>query len=84
MAEDKREATLAKPVITVPMTAITTRENSKVVFKVVEGYVRQSPVETGRELGQATEIISGIEAGDEVVLSPVGGMKTGDKIEIAN
>lgn len=84
MAEDKRDATLTKPVITVPKTAITTRENGKVVFKVIEGYVRQSPVEVGRELGQATEMVSGVVAGDQVVLSPPGGMKTGDKVEIAN
>jgi hypothetical protein len=69
-------------VIVLPKTAVTNREGRKVVFKVNGSYVQESLVETGRELGSVVEIVSGVSVGDIVVLSPAGGMKTGDKIEV--
>lgn len=71
-----------KPTLVVAKNAITTREGGKVVFKVVGEYVQETPIETGRELGQMTEIITGLLSGDVVVVSPAGGMKTGDKVEL--
>jgi RND family efflux transporter MFP subunit len=71
-----------KPTLVVAKTAITTREGGKVVFKVVGDYVQETPIEAGRELGQMTEIITGLLSGDVVVVSPPGGMKTGDKVEL--
>jgi RND family efflux transporter MFP subunit len=71
-----------KPTLVVAKSAMTTREGGKVVFKVVGDYVQETPVEAGRELGQMTEIITGLFSGDVVVVSPPGGMKTGDKVEL--
>jgi len=71
-----------QPVLAVPKSALTTRENQKVVFKVVGEYVQLTPVQVGRELGSVTEIKSGLQPGDKVVLSPAGNMKSGDRIEL--
>jgi len=72
------------PVMGVPNTAITTRDDQKIAFVVVENIIRQTPITTGRKLGDVTEITAGLKVGDEVVLSPAGGLKSGDKIEITN
>ncbi len=71
-----------KPTLVVDKTAVTSRESGRVVFKVVGNYVQETPVQVGRELGQMTEIITGLVSGDVVVVSPPGGMKTGDKVEL--
>jgi RND family efflux transporter MFP subunit len=70
------------PVIVVPDDAVTTRGDDKVVFVIDESYVTLRPVELGRELSEYTEVLSGLEEGEKVVLSPPGKMETGQKIEI--
>jgi RND family efflux transporter MFP subunit len=78
----EKPATEEKPTLVVAKNAITTREGGKVVFKIAGDHVQETPVEPGRELGQMTEIVSGLITGDVVVVSPPGGMKTGDKVEL--
>ncbi|OGC77174.1 MAG: hypothetical protein A2Z27_00585 [candidate division Zixibacteria bacterium RBG_16_50_21] len=73
-----------EPALTVPKNAVTTRGNNRVVFKVVEDYVQEIPVTIGRELGTVTEIKDGLSAGDRVVLSPPGKLKSGDKVKLSN
>jgi RND family efflux transporter MFP subunit len=72
------------PVLTVPKNAVTTRGNNQVVFKIVEEYAQETPVTIGRELGTVREIKSGLSAGDRVVLSPPGKLKSGDKVKLSN
>lgn len=73
-----------KPVKVVPKSALTMRNSQQVVFAVENGLARELPVEIGRQLGDVTELISGPEIGVEVILSPTGGLKSGDKVEITN
>lgn len=73
----------AEPVLAAPQTAVTMREGQPIVFVVENGAVRAVSVRIGRNLGEVVEIIEGLEAGAEVVLSPAGNMKSGDKIEIS-
>ncbi len=75
-SQTQQEATLV-----VSRDAITSRDGKDVVFKIVNGKVEQTEIQTGRELGEVTEIKSGLQAGDEVVLQPPGGMTAGDKVE---
>jgi RND family efflux transporter MFP subunit len=81
---EKSSEEVTQPVLAVPKSALTTRENQKVVFKVVGEYVQMTPVQVGRELGSVTEIKSGLQKGDKVVLSPAGNMKSGDKIKLTD
>jgi RND family efflux transporter MFP subunit len=73
----------ATPVVAVPKDAITTRDNQKIVFRIDGELVTAVPVQTGREFGSSTEILSGISQGDRVVLLPPGKMQSGQKIEIS-
>ncbi len=77
------ETTPQQAVIAVPKTAVTNREGRPVVFKTAGEQVQEVAVQVGRELGTFTEIVSGVAVGDQVVISPPGGMKLGDKIEIS-
>lgn len=76
------DTALLQPIKAVARSALTSRNEKRVVFKVTNGIARETPVEVGRQLGDMIEIMAGLEVGDEVVLAPTGGMKTGDKIEI--
>jgi RND family efflux transporter MFP subunit len=78
----EKSTTEEKPTLVVAKNTITTRGGGKVVFKVVGENVQETPVQVGRELGEMTEITSGLVSGDMVVVSPPGGMKTGDKVEL--
>lgn len=73
-----------KPTKVVDKSALTSRNNRQVVFVVEGEYVREIPLEVGRQLGDVTEILSGPDVGVRVVLAPPGGLKAGDKIEISN
>ncbi len=77
------ETTPQQAVIAVPKTTLTNREGRSVVFKIAGAQVQEAAVQVGRELGTFTEIVSGVAVGDQVVISPPGGMKPGDKIEIS-
>ena len=69
--------------LAVAKDALTTRDDQRVLFAVDGEFVTQLAVKTGRELGTMVEILSGIEAGRKVVLSPPGKMATGQKVELA-
>lgn len=70
--------------LVVPKDAITNRDGQTIVFRVDGEFVSAVPVQTGRELGSQTEILSGLSENDRVVLSPPGKLETGQKISISN
>nr|MBN2276464.1 efflux RND transporter periplasmic adaptor subunit [candidate division Zixibacteria bacterium] len=72
-----------EPALVVPHEALTTREGKTVVFGIVDNRAQMIVVEIGRRLGSETEIISGLEKGQKVILEPPGGMETGDKVEMS-
>ena len=60
----------ASETLLIPRDAvIRAAEGSRVVLKTGAGKYRSVPVETGRSDASSTEIIRGLEAGDEVVVS---------------
>ncbi len=68
--------------LAIPKEAVTSRNGQKIVFRIDGQYVTAIPVETGRELGKTVEILSGLSAKEQVVLSPPGKMASGQKVEI--
>ncbi len=74
----------AEAVLVIPKEAITTRDNRKVVFVIDGDHVHMHNVTLGRELGDVTEVLDGVNRGDQVVLSPPGKMQNEEKIEISN
>ncbi len=67
----------------IPRAASTSRNDRVVVFRVVEGKAQETPIQIGRQLGDEVEVLTGLDVGDEVILSPAGGLKTGDKVEVS-
>jgi RND family efflux transporter MFP subunit len=68
--------------LVVPNEAVTNRDGRTVVFRIDGDFVSEIEVETGRELGDYTEITVGLTADSRVVLSPPGKLSNGQKIEI--
>ncbi len=69
--------------VTVDNKALIMRGGAHALFIVEGDIAREIKVETGRKLGKRTEIISGINVGQKVILSPPSDLQTGDKIEIS-
>lgn len=72
------------PRLAVPARAVTDTGGSKAVFVVRDGRARRVPVTTGRPLGDMVEIVSGLQAGERVVLAPPESLKDGDAVAQAD
>ena len=70
-------------VTAVPQSAITGGPGPRRVFVVRGGRALARPVRTGRKLGSMMEIISGVAAGDRIVMSPLNKLKDGIKVKLA-
>ncbi len=73
----------ARPRIAVRPAAVVQRKGQSVVFRVQEDRVAQTPVIAGDALGDMVEIVSGIAAGEQVVVAPPEKLKDGDRIKVA-
>jgi len=58
--------------------------NPEVFAYLLEGNrVRETPVRVGTTFGDMVEILSGLKAGDRVVVKPLNGWKDGSRINVA-
>jgi hypothetical protein len=53
--------------LTVPLSAVTTRNGKKVVFLVRNDQAVAVPVATGKDAGALVEITQGVSVGDRVI-----------------
>ncbi|HEY0334142.1 MAG TPA: efflux RND transporter periplasmic adaptor subunit [Stenotrophomonas sp.] len=71
--------------VRVPGTAVVERDGATIAFVVgEENKITQHTVKTGIALGDDRQILSGLTAGDTVVLDPPPELKDGDKIRLAS
>lgn len=68
-------------IIAVPDSAIVTRGQLVMVFAARDGKAEMRVIKTGRQLGGVTEILSGLKAGDKVVVENAQQLKSGDILE---
>jgi len=81
--EKKSEARApGTPVITVPKSAVASREGKPVVFQVREGKVRARPVVTGAERQDQVVIREGLAGGETIVARPPETLKDGDGVRV--
>lgn len=80
----KREVTEKEhiPIKTVPISAIVKYEGHDSVYVLVGNRVKKKRIDTNRRLDNMVEIISGLETGDRIVLSPPDKIKDGKKVKI--
>jgi RND family efflux transporter MFP subunit len=72
-----------KPRTALNPDAIRDRNGKKTVFLIRENRVMETPVTLGEKLGDIVEVLSGVKAGDRVVLKPLDKMKDRLKIKVA-
>ncbi|HEX7324649.1 MAG TPA: efflux RND transporter periplasmic adaptor subunit [Rhodanobacteraceae bacterium] len=74
----------AKPLpgVLVPKTAVVKRDGKPVVFLVANGRAKQTAVTTGGAFSGMTQIVSGVDAGANVVTTPSDTLKNGEKVQV--
>jgi HlyD family secretion protein len=77
------DAMTVKPLLTVPAAAATERDGRAVVFQIREDRAVEVPVTTGRRLGNAIEITSGVKEGDRVISKADDRLKDGTKVSVS-
>jgi hypothetical protein len=65
-------------ILVVPNAALLIREGKPMAARLSEGKVRFVPIRLGRILGAETEVIEGLAADQEVILSPNSLLREGD------
>lgn len=70
------------PRLAVRSESIVTRDGKSVVFIINGNRIRETEVTAGTTLGDMTEVLSGINAGDRIVASPSEKLRDGSRIKI--
>ena len=73
----------AKMAVTVPNNAIVTFAGIEKVLIVQNGKAVEKPITTGRRGTEFTEIVSGINVGEKVILEP-GNLQTGQDVQVVD
>jgi len=81
---DEEPAQAAAPVarVTVPKSAIRTVDGKTVVFVLRDERVERRAVRAGLEDGDQIEVLSGLTAGERVVIEGAAELKDGDRVKI--
>ena len=70
------------PRVVVPKTAIRTADGRSIVFVVKDDRVERRAVSVGFENGDQVELVSGVSAGERVVVDGPATLKDGDKVRV--
>jgi RND family efflux transporter MFP subunit len=70
------------PRVSVPRIAVKSDEGRSVVFVVREDRVERRAVRAGAEIGDLVEVLSGLSAGERVVIEGPPTLKDGDRVRI--
>jgi len=71
-----------QPRTVVNPSALVTNGNKKTVFVVQGDKVTETPITVGPLLGDRMEVLSGVKAGDRVVVKPSKRLRNGSRIKI--
>ncbi len=71
----------AEPPIIVPSDAVIARANGLTIAVVQDGVVHIRKISIGRDYGAQTEVLSGVNAGDLVVVNPTDAAQDGAKVK---
>lgn len=83
LENSKEPGTVAsRPAVRVPAASVVKDGDASYVWRVQDGQVERVAVSTGGERDGQVEVLSGINAGEVVVSSPVEGLKDGDDVKV--
>ncbi|HSP86931.1 MAG TPA: efflux RND transporter periplasmic adaptor subunit [Ignavibacteriaceae bacterium] len=80
--KEKETSINEPPILMVPLSAVVTREEKKVVYKVADNKAVEVPINTGRIFGNYIEVVSGVEDGDQVIDNPVKEIVDGVSVKV--
>ncbi len=72
----------ARPRLLVPKTAIRSTDGRSIVFVMRDDRVERRAVSVGSTMGDQTEVLSGVSAGERVVVEGPQTLKDGDKVKV--
>jgi RND family efflux transporter MFP subunit len=72
----------ASPRVLVPKAAVRTADGRKIVFVLKQDRVERRAVSVGLEQGDQVEVVSGVVAGERVVVDGPQTLKDGDKVKV--
>jgi RND family efflux transporter MFP subunit len=75
-AEEQKPLTALSPLV------VLTRNGKKTVFLMKDDRVAEVPVTLGQTVGEMTEVLSGVKAGDRVVVKPLDKLRNGTRVKI--
>lgn len=75
-------ARMAKPLLTVPASAVATRNGRQVVYQTEDDKAVEVPVVLGRQMGDQIEIKQGLKAGDKVIASVDEKIRPGARVAV--
>jgi RND family efflux transporter MFP subunit len=75
-------ARMAKPLLTVPASAVSTRNGRQVIYQIVDDKAVEVPVVLGRQMGNQIEIKQGLKAGDKVIASVDEKIRPGTRVAV--
>jgi RND family efflux transporter MFP subunit len=71
----------SKMAVTVPNNAIVTFAGIEKVIVIQNGKALEKPITTGRRTGEWTEVLAGVNVGDEVIVDP-GNLQSGMAVQV--
>ena len=77
LVTDKKTTILA-----IPKSAVALRDNKAVVFRIIDGIAKQTPLRLGQPAGADVAVLHGLEEGDIIVVDPPDSLRDGDEVEI--
>jgi len=80
--EEPARAEAAGPRVTVPAQAIRTVDGRTVVFVLREDRVERRAVRAGNERGGQVEVLSGVSAGERIVIEGPDTLQDGDRVRV--
>jgi RND family efflux transporter MFP subunit len=75
-------AAAARPRLLVPKSAVLTADGRSIVFVMHDDRVERRAVSVGSTMGDQTEVLSGVSAGDRIVVDVPQTLKDGDKVKV--
>ena len=80
--EGPKPAAAAAATVSVPKNAVKVVDGSSIVFVVKEDRVERRAIRAGLETGDEVEVVSGLTAGERVVVDAPPQLKDGDRVKV--
>jgi RND family efflux transporter MFP subunit len=81
-AASRIEASASKPLLTIPLTSVATRNGKRVVYTIRENQAVETPITVGREFGAFVEVTQGLASGERVVGGVTEQITSGCRVRI--